>query len=52
MLTRSDALPSPVPLIADPWPGVGGIGSSLLVLAAWGALALVATVWLARRTEV
>ncbi|ADB50892.1 ABC transporter permease [Conexibacter woesei] len=50
MLTLSDALPSPVPLIADPWLGVGGIGSALVVLAVWALLALVATVWLARRT--
>jgi len=39
-----------VPGIVEPWLGLGGPGSKLLVLAAWSAAALGATVWLARRT--
>ncbi|MBV9338172.1 MAG: ABC transporter permease [Solirubrobacterales bacterium] len=46
----SDLIPSAVPAIVDPWLGLSGFGSQLAVLAAWAALALAATVWLARRT--
>ena len=46
----SDVIPSAVPGIVEPWLGLGGPGSKLLVLAAWSAAALGATVWLARRT--
>jgi ABC-2 type transport system permease protein len=48
MRTLSDALPSAMPAISDPWLGVSGLGSHLPVLAAWAAAALVATAVLAR----
>jgi ABC-2 type transport system permease protein len=48
----SDVIPSAIPAVLDPWLGLGGLGSQLLVLAAWGAAALGATLWLARRTAV
>jgi len=47
MQTISDALPSGITAISDPWLGVPGLGSRL---AAWAAAALVATGWLVRRT--
>ncbi len=50
MQTLADALPSAVPAISDPWLGASELGSQLPVLAAWAAVALVATGWLARRT--
>lgn len=46
----SDVIPSAVPAVVEPWLGLGGLGSQLLVLAAWSAAALGVTVWLARRT--
>jgi ABC-2 type transport system permease protein len=46
----SDVIPSAVPAVVEPWLGLGGLGSQLFVLAAWSAVALTATVWLARRT--
>jgi ABC-2 type transport system permease protein len=49
MQTISDALPSGITAISDPWLGVPGLGSRLAVLAAWAAAALVATGWLVRR---
>jgi ABC-2 type transport system permease protein len=49
MQTISDALPSGITAISDPWLGVSGLGSRLAVLAAWAAAALVATGSLARR---
>ncbi len=45
----SDVIPSTVPAIVEPWLGLSGLGSQLLVLAGWAAVALGATVWLARR---
>jgi ABC-2 type transport system permease protein len=48
----SDVIPSAVPAIVEPWLGLGGLGSQMVVFAAWAAVALGATVWLARRTEV
>jgi ABC-2 type transport system permease protein len=45
----SDALPSAVPAITNPWLGLSGLDSQLAVLAAWAAVALLATGWLARR---
>jgi ABC-2 type transport system permease protein len=48
----SDAIPSAIPAVLEPWLGLGGLGSQLLVLAAWAAGALGVTVWLARRTAV
>jgi ABC-2 type transport system permease protein len=49
MQTISDALPSGITAISDPWLGVAGLGSRLAVFAAWTAAALVATGWLVRR---
>jgi len=49
MQTISDALPSGITAISDPWLGVSGLGSRLAVLAAWAGIALLATGWLARR---
>jgi ABC-2 type transport system permease protein len=49
MQTISDALPSGITAISDPWLGVSGLGSRLAVLAAWAAAALLATGWLAHR---
>src|SRR5690242_13178594 len=46
----SDVIPSAVPAIVEPWLGLDGVGSQLLVLAGWAAAALGATLWLARRT--
>jgi ABC-2 type transport system permease protein len=46
----SDVIPSAVPAVVEPWLGLGGLGSQLLVLAGWAAVALGVTVWLARRT--
>ncbi len=48
----SGVIPSAIPAVLEPWLGLGGLGSQLLVLAAWGAAALGVTVWLARRTAV
>jgi ABC-2 type transport system permease protein len=46
----SDALPSPLPAITDPWLGVSGlVGSQLAALAAWTGLAVLAIVWISRR---
>jgi ABC-2 type transport system permease protein len=47
----ADAIPSTVPAIVDPWLGLSGLATQLLVLAAWAAAALAATVWLTRRTS-
>jgi ABC-2 type transport system permease protein len=49
MQTVSDALPAAIPAIRDPWLGEPGLGAHRAVLAAWAALASVATAWLARR---
>jgi ABC-2 type transport system permease protein len=46
----SDVIPSAVPAVVEPWLGLSGLGSQLLVLAGWAAVALAVTVWLARRT--
>jgi ABC-2 type transport system permease protein len=46
----SDVIPSAVPAVVDPWLGLPGLGSQIAVLAAWGAAALLAAVWVARRT--
>jgi ABC-2 type transport system permease protein len=48
MRTISDALPSAVPGISDPWLGVSSLGSHLPVLGAWAAAAVVATACLVR----
>jgi ABC-2 type transport system permease protein len=52
MQTISDALPSAIPAITDPWLGVSDLWPQLGVLAVWAALALAATCWFARRTVV
>jgi ABC-2 type transport system permease protein len=49
MHSISNALPSPIPAITDPWLGLTGLGPQLAVLAAWSTAALGATSWLARR---
>lgn len=49
MHTISDALPSPIPGIADPWLGISGVGIQLAVFAAWSAAAIAAICWLVRR---
>jgi ABC-2 type transport system permease protein len=50
MHVLSDALPSAVPAITDPWLGVSGQGSQLAVLGAWAAVAVLVIWRLARRT--
>jgi ABC-2 type transport system permease protein len=49
MQTISDALPSAIPAIIDPWLGDSGVGPRLAVLGAWAAAAVAAAAWLARR---
>ena len=49
MQTISDALPSPIHAITEPWLGTEGVSESLAVLAAWGAIAAVALTYLTRR---
>jgi len=50
MRTISDALPSPIPGVADPWLGIGGLGTQLAVFGVWAAAAAAAIYWLGRRT--
>jgi ABC-2 type transport system permease protein len=49
MRSISNALPSPIPGIADPWLGLSGLGTQLVVFAAWAVAAVVAIGWLAHR---
>lgn len=49
MHTISNALPSAIPAIVDPWLGISGLGMQLAVLAGWSAAAIAAICWLARR---
>jgi ABC-2 type transport system permease protein len=49
MHSISNALPSPIPAIADPWLGISGLDTQLVVFAAWALAALAAIGWLARR---
>lgn len=49
MHSISNALPSAIPAIADPWLGLPGLGTQLTVFAAWAAAAVVAIWWLLRR---
>lgn len=49
MQTISDALPSAIHAITEPWLGTDGVSESLAVLAAWGAIAAVALTYLTRR---
>ena len=49
MQSISDALPSPIVAITDPWLGTSELGSQLAVLGLWSAAALAAIAWLARR---
>ncbi len=48
MHSISNALPSPIPAIADPWLGLSGLDTQLAVFAAWAAAALIAIAWLLR----
>jgi ABC-2 type transport system permease protein len=50
MQAVSDALPSVVPSLTNPWLGTGGVGPHLPVLAAWTAAASLAIAWLTRRS--
>jgi ABC-2 type transport system permease protein len=50
MQAISDALPSAIPAISEPWLGTSGFATQLAALSAWAAVALAATCWLARRT--
>jgi ABC-2 type transport system permease protein len=49
MHSISNALPSPIPAVADPWLGLSGLDTQLAVFAVWAAAALIAIGWLARR---
>jgi ABC-2 type transport system permease protein len=49
MHSISNALPSPIPAIADPWLGISGLDTQLAVFAAWALAALATIGWLARR---
>jgi ABC-2 type transport system permease protein len=51
MQAVSEALPSTVPAITEPWLGVSTFSSQLVALTAWGAAALAASYWFARRRE-
>jgi ABC-2 type transport system permease protein len=48
MRSISNALPSPIPGVVDPWLGISGLDTQLAVFAVWAAAALVAIGWLAR----
>jgi ABC-2 type transport system permease protein len=47
----SELLPSSVPAVVDPWLGMAGLGSQLVVLGAWAAVALASSLWRARRLQ-
>jgi ABC-2 type transport system permease protein len=49
MQTISDALPSGITAITDPWLGIPGLGTRFAVLGAWAVAALAAIVWIADR---
>lgn len=49
MHSISNALPSSIPAVADPWLGLPGLGTQLAVFAAWAAAARLAIWWLVRR---
>jgi hypothetical protein len=51
MHSISGALPSGITAVSDPWLGLPGLGSQLMVLAAWAAAALLLIGWLARRAR-
>jgi ABC-2 type transport system permease protein len=51
MHTISNALPSPIPAIADPWLGIPGLGTQVAVFAVWSAAALAAIYSLTRRAS-
>jgi len=50
MHSISNALPSAIPGIVDPWLGISGLGTQLVVFGVWAAAAAVAIFWLVRRT--
>ena len=45
----SDLLPSSVPAVVDPWLGLPGLGSQLVVLGVWALAAVALVGWLTRR---
>ena len=49
MQAISDALPSAIPAITEPWLGTSGFGTQVAALGAWAAVGLGATLLLARR---
>jgi ABC-2 type transport system permease protein len=49
MHSISNALPSAIPGIVDPWLGIEGLGTQLATFGAWSAAAIAAIYWLARR---
>jgi hypothetical protein len=49
MQAVSEALPSTVPAMTEPWLGVSTFSSQIAALSAWGAAALAVSYWLARR---
>ncbi|WP_007507011.1 MULTISPECIES: ABC transporter permease [Pseudofrankia] len=49
MRSISDALPSIIPAIVDPWLGIASVGDHLIPLTAWAVVALAAILWLTRR---
>jgi ABC-2 type transport system permease protein len=49
MHSISNALPSAIPAIVDPWLGIAGLGTQLAAFATWSAVALAAIYWLTRR---
>lgn len=51
MRSISDALPSPISSIADPWLGLPGFRTQLLMIAVWSAVAVAAIQWRASRNR-
>jgi ABC-2 type transport system permease protein len=49
MHSISNALPSAIPGIVDPWLGISGLGTQLATFGGWSAVAIAAIYWLARR---
>jgi ABC-2 type transport system permease protein len=49
MHSISNALPSAIPGIANPWLGISGFGAQLAVFGVWSAVAIVAIYWLTHR---
>jgi hypothetical protein len=49
MQTISDALPSGITALTDPWLGTSGLGTRIAVLGAWAIAALAAIGWIVHR---